>query len=221
MCYLLVKYDFDWALFIQGMLRAASTQYNDPTFVDRVALPEHRIAALQQTDLLIQAALAPISRIRSPTSSVTADSTAVYLGHDATTTNTNNDAAAAAAAETNGGTTATPPAPFKLFTVPLSAAYVVDDTGAGFWYGSDDITPQLQTYVAPTPAQHEWDTWEDFTLYDPTQSGESWTSTGTIEINNTLSNQQPGGAFRIPFGGTNATTVLQIAAISSAAGGNG
>jgi len=195
-CELLVKYDYDWALFIQAMLRAASEAYADPDFVDRLALPENRIRAMQQTDLLIQAALVPNSRIRNPDSD-SAESTAVYLGYDK-----------------NSNDEEIPP---QIFTVPLSAAYVVEDNGAGFVWGYEDFTKRLQTYLATTPADHSWSDWEDFTLY----SGDDY-SGGTIKMDNTqVGATQVGGTFRTPFGGTRNTTVLQIAAISSAAGGSG
>ena len=199
-CELLVKYDFDWAKFIQGMLQAASVDYEDPTFVDRLATSENRLEAMQDTDLLIQAALMPNSRIRS-TTSVTADSTAVYLGY--------NDLAL----DNGEGATVTTSAA-KIFTVALSAAYVVDSSGSRFRYGYEDRTSELGTFLGTTPAEHSWDNFEEFFLYPGTS--------GTIEISNTLVDAtQQRGVLRTPFGGPNATTVLQVAAISSAAGGNG
>ena len=72
----------------------------------------------------------------------------------------------------------------------------------------------MQTFLGTTPADHNWDDFEDFFLYPG--------SSGTIEIGNSqVDATQQRGLLRTPFGGPNATTVLQIAAISSAAGGNG
>jgi hypothetical protein len=199
-CYVLVKYDFDWALFIQAMLTAASTNYGDPKFVDTLALPTNRILPLNDTDLLIQAALVPNSRIRKydGNGEELATSTAVYLGVPGPSPSTTS----------------------QLFTVILSAAYVIDRTGARFRYGSEDLTDQLQTFTAEVPSTHSWSDWAPFFLWDSRD-------TGTIMINNTqevlqtTGAAQPGATFRTPFGGTDSTTVLQVAAISSAAGGNG
>ncbi|CAB9505333.1 expressed unknown protein [Seminavis robusta] len=192
-CYLLVQFDFDWALFIQEMMRAASTDFGDPSFVDTIALPENRIEPMQEADLLVQAALVPASRVRPDNYGEVDWTTGVYFGHD----NDNDDTA-------------------SLFTVVLSAAYIVADTGSRFWYGYEDKTSELQTYVAPTPAKHSWSDWEDFYLWqgDPT--------TGNLEINNTATVKATSkGIFRTPFGGSEETNVIQVASISSAAGGNG
>lgn len=199
-CEPLVKYDYDWAKFIQGMLQAASVDYGDPTFVDRLATPENRISAMQNSDLLIQAALMPNSRIRS-TTSVSADSTAVYVGYNDLSLNNG-----------EGATVTTSTA--KIFTVALSAAYVVDNSGSQFRYGSEDRASELQTFLGTTSAEHSWNDFDEFFLYPGTS--------GTIEINNSLVEAtRQRGLLRTPFGGGNATTVLQVAAISSAAAGNG
>ena len=180
-CVVLVKYDEDWAFFVQSMMDAGAKGYGDAAFVDQIARPENRIEPVSNTDLLMQSALVPNSRIRE-------SNTAVYLGYG------------------DQG---------RLFTVPLSAAWVVEDSGAKWWYGTEDRTSQLQTYLAQTPAEFTWSDWVPFFLYP----GEG----GTIEIDNT---QESIGAtlkgdFQDPFGGTNAATAVQVASASSAAGGNG
>lgn len=181
-CVVVVKFDFDWAFFIQEMLDAAATDYGDASFIHRLARPENRIAPMANTDLLIQASLAPNSRVRQ-------SSNAVYLGHTA-------DQAE------------------KLFTVPLSAAWVVEDYGAQWWYGTQDRTSQLRTYVAKTPVAYSWDHWEPFFLYPG--------NAGAIEIDNTQDTigATLNGVFRHPFGGAHVATVVQVAASSSAAGAN-
>jgi hypothetical protein len=179
LCNVLVYYEGDWAAFVSDMLAAASTGYGDVDFVNQLAGVGNRHPALQQTDLLIQSALVPVSRVRS-------SDTAVYLGpSDSATSDT-------------------------LYSVPLSAAYVVrsSDSTTSYQYSSES---NLISYTAPTPPEYSPTDWEDFYLYPETN--------GTVEIDNTF-NATVIGAFREPFGGSNFTTVIQAASISSAAIGS-
>jgi hypothetical protein len=205
-CYVLVQYDFDWALFIQAMLEAASTNYGDPDFLDTLALPTNRILPLKNTDLLIQASLVPNSRIRQYDGNgmEMATSTAVYLGVPGPSSRPSASSSTAS----------------QLFTVILSAAYVIDRTGARFRYGSEDSTDELQTYTAKVPSAFSWSDWAPFFLWDSRDIGTILIN-NTQEVLQTTEATQPGSTFRTPFGGTNSTSVLQVAAISSAAGGNG
>jgi hypothetical protein len=179
LCNVLVQYKGDWATFVGDMLDAASTGYGDDDFVDQLAGVDNRHPALQQTDLLIQSALVPVSRVRS-------SETAVYLGPSDVATS---DA---------------------LYSVLLSAAYVVrsSDSTTSFQYSSES---NLISYTAPTPPEYSPSDWEAFYLYPETN--------GTVEIDNTF-NATLIGAFREPFGGSEFTTVVQAASISSAAIGN-
>ena len=211
-CYVLVKYNYDWALFVQSMLAAAADDYGTADFVNIVASSNNIIAPLQKTDLLIQAALAPNSRIRRPSQN---DDTAVYLGQQ--TNGDNND-------------------PDKLWTVALSAAWIVDTEkqSAEFVYGIDhdnqhNSSSLPQTFTAPTPKQFSWGTWEAFHLFQQSTSDGTFTTTspGTTLIDNTNTNIRTAtaatyyGTLRTPFGSNETTTVLQVAAISSAAGATG
>jgi len=215
-CVLLVKYDYDWALFIQAMMDAAAIGYGDPGFISTLALPENRIPPMSQTDLLIQATILPNSRIRNfvtttngagETQTNQEDSTMVYLGFN-TNENANSDS--------NQNNDA------QLFTTCMSAAYIVEDAGSRFTYGFDDLmgSPNqlLQSYLGTTDVNHDWDNWDQFGLYPGTN--------GVLQVNKTdiifeATSRPGGGVFQTPFGGPNNTTALQIAAISSAAGGSG
>jgi len=200
LCILLEEFNHDWAYFIEHMLTAASTEYGDPDFTSLYVSPTNRHAAMQQTDLCIQAALMPNSRIRYNGTNYT---TGVYVGYDDKTTGSTN-----------------------LFTVPLSFSIIVDDSGVSFEYGTDDITNSnddepsgsgLNTYTADnTPSDFSWEDWSPFYLSPGTG--------GKIMINSTdlLIGDQPVnkvGEFREPFRGPKRTTVVQAASISSAAGG--
>lgn len=200
-CYLLVKYDYDWATFIQAMMEAATVGYGTPGFVDILATTENRIPPLNTTDLILQASLAPNSRVRSSGAS----STAVYLGHPA---------------EGDGDGV-------NLWTVAISAAWVVngDTQTSGYIFGTDTDessptrrTNTLQTYTAPTPNEFSWETWSPFYLFQG-----NGTTTGKAQINNTGDsiNANLVGPMRTPFGNSTNTTVVQTAAASSAAAGSG
>jgi len=210
LCTLLEEYNHDWAYFIDIMLTAASTEYGDPNFTSLKMSPTNRHASMQQTDLLIQAALMPNSRIRY---NETNSTTGIYLGYD--------DDEAASSAETSSSQT-------KLFTVPLSFAVVVDDSGTKFVYGTDDITNDnsknddlsgsgLNTYsVDNTPSRFSWQDWSPFYL-SPGSNGKITISSNDIIIGDTPVNKV--GGFRTPFNGSDQTTIIQAASISSAAGG--
>jgi hypothetical protein len=151
---------------------------------------------------LLQASLVPNSRIRQydGNGEELATSTAVYLGVP--------------------GPSSSPSTTSKLFTVILSAAYVIDRTGARFRYGSEDLTDPLQTFTAQVPSTFSWSDWTPFFLWDSRDVGSTLIN-NTQEILQTTGAAQPGATFRTPFGGADSTTVLQVAAVSSAAGGNG
>jgi len=73
LCNLLIEFNGDWAEFVASMLEAASKDFGDPEFTSRKCGEDNRVAALKETDLLIQSSLAPNSRQRST-------ETAIYLG---------------------------------------------------------------------------------------------------------------------------------------------
>jgi hypothetical protein len=202
-CYLLVKYDNDWALFIQGMLESAATDYGTPGFTDILATAANRIVPMRQTDLYVQAAMSPTSRIRSSEpDSTTSD--AVYLGYQDETSDPD----------------------VKLLTVALPVSWIVDTQSgiSDMVYGTNDLTSEedgymLQTYVATTLNEHQWGTWQPFYLYKG-----NGTTTGNITVsseNTAAINPTTAGLMSKPFGGNDTTTVLQVASISSAAAGMG
>jgi len=53
-----------WPKFIERMLRAASTGYGDPNFVETVMRPGNRVHGLQETTLSVVNAISPVSRTR-------------------------------------------------------------------------------------------------------------------------------------------------------------
>jgi hypothetical protein len=200
LCILLEEYNYDWAHFVDAMLTAASTGYGDPNFTSLKVSPNNRHTSMKQTDLLIQAALMPNSRIRH---NETNSTTGVYLGYD----------------DDNEET--------KLFTLPLSFAVVIDDSGTEFVYGTDDITNNnsnneisgsgLYTYtVDNTPVEFSWEDWSPFYLY-PGNDGNIIINSTDLIIGDTPVNKV--GKFQEPFNGSDQVTVIQAASISSSAGG--
>ena len=191
-CIVLKQYDADWGTFNREMLTAAAIGYGDDAFADLVATPENRIAPLRSTDLLIEAALAPVSRIKS-----TGD--AVYVGY-----NEDDD-----------------PEKARLYTTVLLLVWIVGESGADWWYGTQDRTTAegggLQTYVAPTPAAHSWEEWDPFFLFP----GEGGTVAVDLDAAGVGGAATATGAFEPPFGGRNAATIVEVAAGSSAAAATG
>lgn len=60
-CNTFLQVDFSWAEYVEGMVREASTNYGDPSLVDRLASHGNRIPTLAKTDILVQTSLAPTS----------------------------------------------------------------------------------------------------------------------------------------------------------------
>lgn len=200
-CVLLEEFNHDWAYFIEQMLTAASTEYGDPDFTSMDMSPANRHTAMEQTDLCIQAALTPNSRIRYNGTTTT---TGVYIGYDDGT-------------GTTGST--------NIFTVPLSFAIIVDNSGVSFEYGTDDITNPnddesgsgLYAYTAGnTPNDFSWNDWKPFYLF-PGNGGKIIIDSTEILVGDQPLNKV--GKFREPFRGAEKTTIVQAASVSSAAGG--
>jgi hypothetical protein len=131
------------------MLNAASTDYgHEGTFGDTRASALGRIPPLNTTDLLIQTAIAPAARKRytEPPNSTTStgfrtpDDQAMFLGPMGST---------------------------DLYSVALSAAYIVNDTYTGFQYATYDFgdSSNLAVYESTTPAQFSYEDWSSFFLW--------------------------------------------------------
>ena len=56
------EYHGNWANVVSTFLKAASTGYGDPTFVDREVGSDNRVSPMSNTDLYLQTTLAPNSR---------------------------------------------------------------------------------------------------------------------------------------------------------------
>ena len=100
-----------------------------------------------------------------------------------------------------------------MFTVALPAWYVVEDSGAGFVFGTEDFTPTLKTFTAPAPHEWSFEDWEPFYL-DASKDGTLTIAGSEVGIETNTSAQ----IFRAPFGGPESTTMAMLAAVSSTAG---
>lgn len=204
-CIVLTHHKWDWTYFIQQMLYTASRDYGDENFVNRTASSTQRIGPLQNTNLLVQTALVPNTRVRKTRN-------AVYLGYDIISNNTNGNNHSSS----------------NLFTVPLSLAWIVDNDSSDWYYGTDDRTNSqpLQTYIAPTPDEHSWEEWDQFFLY-PGLGGSIDISNTQDVVKGSSSMGEGGGVATLrgnltpPFGWKDTASIISIAAASSAAGGNG
>mmetsp|Transcript_21737 Transcript_21737/g.43516 ORF Transcript_21737/g.43516 Transcript_21737/m.43516 type:complete len:505 (+) Transcript_21737:388-1902(+) len=175
LCQTLVYFDGDWTKFVNDMLDYTSKSYGDEDFKDRIAGSDNRLQSLQSTDLLIQSALVPNSRVRS---NETADNdAAVYIG-----------------------------GLDKIFTVPISAAYIINASGTSYRYSTEPEGMDIS--ISQTSKKHSFGDWEEFYLY-PGDDGNVYTDKIT-ESRNSLSPA---------FGSGEDSTLVQVAAISSAAAG--
>ncbi|CAB9501540.1 expressed unknown protein [Seminavis robusta] len=235
-----------WANFVDAMLTGATDDLgHEGVFADIQANPENRIPAMQSTDMLIQSTLAPGSKIRlGPYRSTAAEEEAseeidiefedeyyeptekwdylkplfgdidnqdlmVYLGP-----------LVPESQESNSN--------WPLYSVGISAAYVVNDTFAGLQYSTFDSpsSTELATYVSPTSRFWKWNDWNAYYMW-PNEGFWTWpTPNATTEIDQDLVerykaqavNMTSTGTLAPPFGG-GAASVIQAAAISSAAAG--
>lgn len=61
-CNVFLDFNGSWAGIVQAMLKAASSNYGDPSFIDRAFDFENRVNALSNTEIYIQTSLSPTSR---------------------------------------------------------------------------------------------------------------------------------------------------------------
>ena len=155
-------------------------------FANKTAGYDNKLDVLKGTDLFIQSSLVPNSRVRNSNESSSLD-TAVYIGPNDSST---------------------------VYTVPLSAVYIVDDFGTTTYrYSTIKAQQSLDVSRAPTPSQYSFDDWNDFYLY-PGENG-----TTNIEEFASQSNglAQPFGRDSCLGGNCKGdSTVVQVASISSA-----
>jgi hypothetical protein len=188
-CQLVFDFNANWADFVDDMLQASGTALGDPSFFSRIAAPDNRILPLAGTDLLVQTALLPNARYYDE--QMGADYN-VFLGYE----------------DKDGGDP-------NLFTCSLPATFVVENSKAEFWFGTEDLTKELQTYEKPAPPDYNPADWEPFYLNEPALDGTLTIKGSVIGIDNSSHT----GSLQDPFGGPASTTVVQIASTSSAAGG--
>ena len=105
------------------------------------------------------------------------------------------------------------PSETEIYTIPISAAYVVNASGTRYQYSTKSLTDDMMavktSYTSPV---HSFSDWENFYLY-PGENGVSAISSDEALVESTKS-----GFFSQAFGGGD-SSVIQVAAISSAAAG--
>lgn len=159
------------------MLSYTSKSYGDEDFINRIAGNDNRLEPLQSTDLLIQSALVPNSRVRS--NEAANNDAAIYVGHLD-----------------------------KFYTVPISAAYIINASGTSYRYSTE--LEDMDVSISQTPKSHSFKDWEDFHLF-PGKNGNVYTD----QVTESKSSLSPA------FGSGKDSTLVQVAAISSAAAGAG
>ena len=172
------------------MLLYTSKSYGDTNFTKKTTSNDNKIDDLKGTDLFIQSALVPNSRVRNNETS--SSDTAVYIGLS------------------DGDT---------IYTVPHSAVYIVDDFGTtSYRYSTINVAQRsLDVSRAPTPSQFSFGDWKDFYLY-PGENGttniEEFASKSNSLAQPFGRDSCGGGNCK------GDSTVVQVASISSAVMGN-
>ena len=198
-CAIVVYLDGDWALFVDKMIAAAAESYGDDELGTKLASSDNRIEPLRQTDLLVQSALVPNARIRTKargTGEATADTSEdaiVYVGPSHRNSEKN-----------------------RIYSAPISAVYVVNATGTNYHYSTQLMNDELVVHNSKTSSQHSFTDWEDFHLY-PAPNG-TLEIDGAKVLGDDTGDSNAGDRFSPAFGGGD-STVIQVAAISSAAAG--
>ena len=103
-----------------------------------------------------------------------------------------------------------------LYTLPISTAYVIDDSGTKYRYALDE-TWNLATQQAHISPDHSFEKWEDFYLYPAEDGTNVIDDSGHINGFELEKAEVDAAEFAEPFGGS--SSVIQLAAISSAAAG--
>ena len=189
LCGTLLYFEGDWAKLVDIMLKASSAAYGDDDLASRKVRPHNRVPELSGTDLIIQSAFVPNSRIRSSDPNEESD-TAVYFGSTGRILFDDG----------------------FIFTVPLSTAYVVDDSSSFFAFSAHKMYYPFDAFIGSTPKEHSFSDWDPFHLY-PGTNGTTYIESGSVLETNGTDKYE----FEEPFGGV--PLVTQIAAISSAAAG--
>eukprot|EP00567_Pseudictyota_dubia_P003330 CAMPEP_0197434436 /NCGR_PEP_ID=MMETSP1175-20131217/2164_1 /TAXON_ID=1003142 /ORGANISM="Triceratium dubium, Strain CCMP147" /LENGTH=579 /DNA_ID=CAMNT_0042963153 /DNA_START=73 /DNA_END=1812 /DNA_ORIENTATION=+ len=155
LCNIFVDYNGSWAVFVEGMLQNAPL--NNTDFVNTPADPQHKIASLASTDLLIQTSLTPVSRIRET-------SELVYITPSSSLSGEN--------LRRRGTKT-------SVYAVPIGLQYAVKDDSTLFYYAIGDMS--LETVVGPAPEDFAFDDYRNYFLYPPTD-GTVLTSVPSEEV---------------------------------------
>ena len=208
-CEMLIYYDGDWALYVEEMLRRAAAGYGDGTFVERRAEAGNRVESLRGTDLYVQAALVPNSRIRIEADEADED-VIVYVGAvpegDGKGRFVRN--LQSQGSSNHNGT--------EVYGVVLSAAYVVNSTSSHYSYSTEsalrgDLLMVETPVTGTTSREFSFGDWDDFGLY-PALNGSVLVDDGAADVDSEAERR----TFAPAFGG-GSSTVSQISAISSAA----
>lgn len=198
-CSIVVYLDGDWALFVDKMIAAAAESYGDVELGTIWASSDNRVQPLKRTDLLIQSALVPNTRIRSKVPgndqamTAAAEDAIVYVGPSYRDREDN-----------------------RIYSAPISAVYVVNATGTNHHYSTHVMNDELVVHNSKTPSQHSFTDWEEFHLY-PAPNG-TLEIDGAAVLEDGTGGSNAGDRFSPAFGGGD-STVIQVAAISSAAAG--
>jgi len=137
-CNVFLDFNGSWAGIVQDMLKAASSNYDDPSFIDRPFDSENRVNALSNTEIYIQTSLSPTSRTQV---TATSQGELVYM-----TAGDSSD---------------------EVYTTPLAAQFAVKANYNHFFVAAED-KDTLYTMYATAPETFSEKDYTNFSLYPNT-----------------------------------------------------
>lgn len=227
----------DWAEFVNRMLETGAETYgHQGDFSSIIANKANRLAPLQNTDLVIQTALDPTARVRMA-SMDSPPETNTFFGYDVGSLLEKFGINATAQdwvtyigpfnQRANGNDNKDE---WDYYSVPISAWYIVNESYTGFQYATYDSnsSSDVSTFVSATSPDFTFEDYRTYHLFPPPNDANVVLSASKMLSSNYMlfggervSNMTmtSTGTMSRPFGGTAEPTVIQLAAMSSAAAG--
>lgn len=229
-----------YGYFYQEMMERATKAYgHDGDFISIIANAENRLTPMQKSEIILQTTISPSSKVRLASANYSIEESHANYGD----TDLDEEWAFLAAnfGEPENQDMEVLLGPLRndqmgngtiddwdVYSVGISAYYLVNDTFEGFQYAThdSDSTSTLAAYVAPTHQQFDWKNFEGWYLFpntnfwgQPTTPALSrMSATIPAQYNPMTNNMTSTGTLREAFGG-GAADVIQSAATSSAFAG--
>jgi hypothetical protein len=142
-CQLLVHAQFQWGKYSSDMLQAtASKTYGDAALNSRELIPENRLTLFQNTDLMFQMSLSPVSKVQKNRLGLFRRRMGQFLSYVGPSSNNT-----------------------SVFSSLIACQYTVTAQKASFRYAVEPSMMPLRVYTGPAPRQFQFSDWEKYALY--------------------------------------------------------